>query len=921
MAIQREFLGWDRAVLPVAAAWLGERFGADMDGLIVAVPAGRAGRRLLELLAERAAANGEALRPPTIVTSGMLPECLFETEEEPADALTATLTRARVLAEADHSLLERLVPHPPEAGDAVAWFGLAEQIDRVSQELAAGRLTPAKVVELAEAGRVDLALSQPRWDALAQLDADFREALGRDDRQSARQHAIENHQVRCEHPVVLVGLVDLTPQLAALLDQLEDLTVLIPAPEVHAAGFDPRGGLVTEYWADQAVDLSDLRFVDQPRDQAIELVRILAEVVEKFPGGVEAQDVTVGLGDEAAAGALGRAVALAGTPTRAAAGRPLRASPAVVLLATLGCYANTQNFADLAALVRHPDLAGVLGDEPWPTRLDHYASRFLAADTRGEWRGDERTAGQLDTLQQRLMDLLPDSLGQHRPLPEWSQPIAEVLGRAYGQRSFQQPRDHLQIKSLQLIADALRQQAAIDPDAPATPSVTFTQAVSLTLARLSAGSIPPRGGESAVELLGFLELPWDDAAHLVIADVNEGFVPESRNADAFLPDGLRRALGLPDNARRYARDVLLMNIIIHSRPAEQVTVLACRRSAAGDPRVPSRLLLACDEATRIARVKDFYAEPADAAAPGPLLLVPGPTSRFLIPRPLLDDPVLEQLSVTAFKQYLACKYRFYLKHVARLELLDDAATEMDALAFGSLTHDVLEDFGKSDAAGETDAAAIKGFLFDRLDTRASGQFGRRPRPAVRVQIEQLRQRLSQFATAQAIETRKGWRICGELIEKKREAVIDVDGEPFTVVGKVDRIDRHPDHGYRVLDYKTSDTAQPPEKTHQKQGQWVDLQLPLYRTLLEPAGIDIGPGAMGYFNLSKSAEGRATGVVMAPWGEDDLAEAMEQRDAVVRGLRGGVFWPPSKTPPQYDDAFTRLAADRALNRDDLMKGEP
>lgn len=924
MPINRHFLGWDAPVLPVAAAWLRQRFGLDMQKVVVAVPAARAGRRLLELLAEAATQAAEALAPPRIVTAGQLPELLFVSEDEPAEALPATLARAAALRDADRDVLQRVVPHPPEDGDAVGWFRLAEQLGDLSDQLAAARLTPAKVVELAAIQGFDLALSEPRWEALARLDDAYRQALGRDDRQSARQRAIETKNCRCEHPVVLLGLVDLTAQLAGLLNQLDDITALIPAPESHAAGFDPLGGLVVEYWQDQPVKIADLKFVDQPRDQAIELVRVLGGL----PDGTAADDVTVGLGDEDAAGTLGRAIELAGTPARAAAGRALLKASPVVLLDTLGRYADRQQFADLAALVRHPDLHDLLGDEPWASRLDIYASMFLQTDTHGEWRGEDETRQQLDALRQRIGQLLPENLGPtaRQPLPAWSEPIADVLRRTYGHHMMDRHRDHDAIEALQQIANALREQAALDPASSASPRVTFAQAVSLTVGRLSGGRVPPRGGEPAVELLGFLELPWDDASHVVLTDMNEGFVPDARNADAFLPDGLRRVLGLPDNARRYARDVLLMNIVLRSRAGGggggggSVAVRACRTSAEGDPRVPSRLLLACDEEARIARVNDFYAEHTGPPATAPLLLTPGKASRFLIPRPLMDAPVLDKLSATQFRDYIACPYRFYLKHVARLDTLDDRATEMDALAFGSLAHGILEEFGKSELADAADASAIEAFLNERLDAWAGGRFGRRPRPAVRVQVEQLRERLARFADVQAREARQGWRIRGDLIEKRREARIEVDGEPFTITGTIDRIDEHPQHGFRVLDYKTSDTASPPEKTHQKQGRWIDLQLPLYRALVAPLGIEVGPSGMGYVNLSKSAEGRAVGVVMAKWGEGDLAEAMAERDRVIRGVRDRIFWPPSVDPPRYEDAFTRLASDRALNRPELIGGD-
>ena len=67
------------------------------------------------------------------------------------------------------------------------------------------------------------------------------------------------------------------------------------------------------------------------------------------------------------------------------------------------------------------------------------------------------------------------------------------------------------------------------------------------LSQIEGESIPPPADAAAIELLGWLELPWDDASALIITGLNEGIVPKSRRGDMFLPDALRRRLHLEDN--------------------------------------------------------------------------------------------------------------------------------------------------------------------------------------------------------------------------------------------------------------------------------------------------------------------------------------------------------------------------------------
>ena len=92
-------LGWTKPVLPAAAEWLGNRFGNDLGGVLLVLPASRAGRRLTELLAERF--DGKPWTPPEVTTLGGLPARLTEGaagDHPPVlDALAAGWIRATCL--------------------------------------------------------------------------------------------------------------------------------------------------------------------------------------------------------------------------------------------------------------------------------------------------------------------------------------------------------------------------------------------------------------------------------------------------------------------------------------------------------------------------------------------------------------------------------------------------------------------------------------------------------------------------------------------------------------------------------------------------------------------------------------------------------------------------------------------------------
>jgi RecB family exonuclease len=232
---------------------------------------------------------------------------------------------------------------------------------------------------------------------------------------------------------------------------------------------------------------------------------------------------------------------------------------------------------------------------------------------------------------------------------------------------------------------------------------------------------------------------------------------------------------------------------------------------------------------------------------------------------------------------------------------------------------VLEAFGRSELSASTAADKIAALLNHALDDLVRERYGADPLPVIQVQVEQLRTRLMAFAQWQAGWAGQGWRI--ECVEQEPEdgaAAIPVDGEPMFLRGRIDRIDVNEWTGERaVFDYKSSNNPDGPEKTHQSKGEWIDLQLPLYRHLAAGLGID-GPVRLGYIVLPKDPK-QVQGI-LATWTEDDLREADRKAEDVVRGIRAEAFWPPTMPPPPWFDEFAAICQDGQLIAADLIAGE-
>jgi RecB family exonuclease len=434
--------------------------------------------------------------------------------------------------------------------------------------------------------------------------------------------------------------------------------------------------------------------------------------------------------------------------------------------------------------------------------------------------------------------------------------------------------DRVAIEALAALVDVLEVLAGIEDR-----DVSAVEALQLVLAGLSEVRLTAAVEDPSVDLLGWLELPLDDAPLLVVTGFNEGRVPQIVHGHAFLPDGLRRRLGLADNQHRLARDAYALTAILRS--GRDVHLVTGRRNADGDPLRPSRLVFQTgDDELVVQRVRAFLGPDA----PGGEARAPG-TEEFKcrpLPRGPVDVP--DTIAVTAFSTFLTSPYQYYLTRQLRLDTVGDAERELDGRSFGILVHAVLEEFGQDVEARElSDAEAIERDLIGRLHRHVAAVYGRDPLPAVQIQVLQLVRRLAAFARAQAARRHEGWSVAEVEWAPEQPVPFEVDGVPIGLKGRIDRIDVHGERGWAIIDYKTGDKAADPDRQHRSRGIWKDLQLPLYVLLAESYPAE-GRPQLGYGVLPCKPDD--AGFRFATWTEDELGSAWDVARDVVRRIRAG-----------------------------------
>lgn len=935
MPTERHFLDWSKPALPQAARWLADRYATrhelNLAGVIVVLPGRRAIRRLLELLVAEAETRGVPLVPPELLTESNLPERLYVAKRPFASDLTQQLAWTRALRETPSAARRHFLPVPPADSDSPRWLELGQMLKCLHTELAADGVDFREVVRAGS--KVEGFAEADRWNALADVQQRYLRLL--DDLelwdvQTARLVAIQQKELRTDTDIVLAGMVDLHRTQRQMLAQVADrVHALVFAPAKLAERFDEFGCLVSEQWASAELPLADeqIERVDGPADQAEAVGRWLGSLGGKF----RTDEIAIGCPDERLAPHLQRELAQCGVPSRWAALKRLRDSAPYRLLELAASCTERRRFQDLAALVRHPDVLDWLELEGWLrdvdplTLLDRVAIDRVPAILDAESLRGDKDRIETHKLLAKIEELLNCLNAKPRPLSEWSERFRELLRRVYARRVLDRSRldDHVVCEALRQIHEAFAEVEHIPksllPDLPAR------EGFRLLLSPQADEPIAPATDSGEVEILGWLELPLDDSQATIVTSLNEGLVPSSIGTHPFLPNTMRRALGVLDNDRRYARDAYALSLLLHSR--SQLRVLVAHRDTEGNPLTPSRLLFAADEETVVRRARESF-RPLTNRPKRRLLLArdkrPLRVSALEIPQPKPLAKPIERLSVTSFRSYLACPYRFYLRHVLQLEELTDEASELDPAAFGNLLHDVLQHFGRDPEAKEirqsVKSEAIFEYLGDRLSKLAAARYGKYPRPAIKVQVELARSRLSALAAWQAERTQNGWQIVHSEDEQKQLRVPwDVDGKPIELYGRIDRVDYHPETGTLcIFDYKTADSGPSPGDVHvrRKTKEWVDLQLPLYRHLvrslkLPTKRIDNERVQLGYVLLCKDT--RHIGASLAQWTPEELSGADEIARQVVRSIRKQGFWPMAEEPPAFCEDLAVICQDHRLGR--------
>lgn len=858
-----------------------------MGELLILAPTQQAGRRLREYLAttwrER---GGTALLSMEVHP----PSFLLQPEKDLpiAHAFDWMAAWQSTLTGIDPENLPSLLPQQKEPFTSSVALEFGQRLQRLREELLDAGLDLSTVADSPL-----LQSEQDRWRDLASLEDIYRSHLtnlGLKDPTDTKRETLSRYTPPAgTTKIILAAVPDPSPVILKRLKELDisesvTIEVWIHAPKSEQEVFDD-WGMPTEAWQHRFLgrDEEPTGWIECLADPAT-LCQRMQDLVKKFP---ENPNLAFGVIDDDLILPLQHSLSECGQQLYHPKPTSLAESPGVRLLERLQEQRRQQDPVSLRELWRQTDLLTALNPEN-------------PRDLLKEWEAYAQKAYP-ENAQQLSMTLPEGPLKEAwEKLHGWidvedAKGFLSMLEEIYAGRSLNPslPEERFRLRQVNKLAEIL-QEAARRQETGRGPSS------GVLLQVLKNETVDPPRVEGILTAEGWLELAYHPAPQLLLAGFQEGRVPAVNSPDPFLPNQLREELGLRSDRDWFVRDAYLFHCMILCRKPGDVRVWVVKRDREGGPLLPSRLLFACDDSLMLKRAKYLFKEPP----PPPLQPAPAPGLHFHPEKG--SHRILNRLSVSAVNDYLRCPTRFYFKTILGMEMKDDQETEPDAMAFGTLLHSVLEKIvqQKPDSLQAWNLS-VEEILDQVLETT----FGTDLRMSLHVFRHSALARLRAAGPIQLKLWEEGWEAIAT------ETKIERDCLGLTLVGKIDRIDFHPEHGYRIIDYKSSDKSEPPAKIHvgtaregrediqftykNKTRQWTNLQLPLYRWLAKNEKIidPTRPLSVYYFNLPKSVQNTE----MEAWNEEaSLAEEAETCLKVVIENIQKQQWHPTSKITRYDD---------------------
>ena len=213
--------------------------------------------------------------------------------------------------------------------------------------------------------------------------------------------------------------------------------------------------------------------------------------------------------------------------------------------------------------------------------------------------------------------------------------------------------------------------------------------IALVRRHLQTVAIPYEGEPlEGVQIMGILETRNVDFENVIILSMNDANFPSDKTGQSsFIPYNLRAAYGIPTPEQHEAMYAYYFYRLIQR--ARSVTMLYCSRADDKSTGECSRYIHQLEYESPYNIDKLSVGVDLSTEEVAPISVAKGEYERSILNKFTTDGD--SALSPTALFRYVECPLKFYLYSVAKLRTQDEISETIDALMFGNILHESMQE--------------------------------------------------------------------------------------------------------------------------------------------------------------------------------------------------------------------------------------
>ena len=446
---------------------------------------------------------------------------------------------------------------------------------------------------------------------------------------------------------------------------------------------------------------------------------------------------------------------------------------------------------DVTGLLSHPYISGICSNEA-SRLMEHINSNRIVS---------------ISASQLAECELLKELFSRHTSWQELGRYITRVISLI--ERDIESPMQaeylHIAYEEVVKLIHSI-ERCDIEMPMEVFPSLLRRHLQTVTI---------PYVGEplEGIQIMGILETRNVDFKNVIILSMTDATFPGDKTGQSsFIPYNLRAAYGMPTPEEHEAMYAYYFYRIVQR--AEHVSMLYCSRADDKSTGERSRYIYQLEYESPYPITKRSVGVDLTISDAQSITITKGERERAILDRYLRPDEQ-HTLSPTALFRYIECPLKFYLSSVAHLRTPDEVSDTIDALMFGNILHETMQELYTplieiSNPESQIDALRKQEIVEQAVD-KTIGRIMLGDEKATTAEFTGdtllVRDIIIKYIIRGIMRYDKdnsGYTIAGLEDEVKCRYAIS-NNRKVNLSGRADRIDRLADGTMQIIDYKSGNT--------------------------------------------------------------------------------------------------------------------